>query len=72
MEVKVEGSRDGENYMLFNEYEGFLAEKGKLAWAEIDLQTVKAQYFQTTQYQDGENGGEVNLEDKQQARISLF
>ena len=45
MEVKVEVSRDGENYMLFNEYEGFVAEKGKSAWAEVDLRAVKAQYF---------------------------
>ena len=36
MEVKVEVSRDGKNFMLFNEYEGFVAEKGKAAWAEVN------------------------------------
>ena len=30
MEVKVEVSRDGENYMLFNEYEGFVAERASV------------------------------------------
>ena len=44
-EVKVEVSNDGENYLEFNEYEGFQAEKGKGAWAEIDLKSIKARYF---------------------------
>ena len=29
MEVKVEVSKDGKNYLQFNEYEGFQTEKGK-------------------------------------------
>ena len=45
MELKVEVSRDGENFMLFNEYKGFVAEKGKAAWAEVDLRAVKAPIF---------------------------
>ncbi len=63
MEVKVEVSRDGENYMLFNEYEGFVAEKGKAAWAEVDLRVVKAQYFRITpKYQGwGNQWGEVEF-----------
>ena len=44
-EVKVEVSRDGENYLDFNEYVGFMTEKGKGAWAEIDLRSVKARFF---------------------------
>ena len=44
-EVKVEVSRDGQNYLEFNEYNGFVTEKGKGAWAEIDLRSVKARYF---------------------------
>jgi hypothetical protein len=63
MEVKVEVSRDGENYMLFNEYEGFVAEKGKSAWAEVDLRAVKAQYFRIApKYQGwGNQWGEVEF-----------
>ena len=45
MEVKVEVSKDGQNYLEFNEYEGFQTEKGKGAWAEIDLISVNARYF---------------------------
>ena len=44
-EVKVEVSRDGKQFLDFNEYEGFLTEKGKGAWAELDLQAVNARYF---------------------------
>ena len=44
-EIKVEVSRDGERFLDFNEYDGFVAEKGKGAWAEIDLRAVKARYF---------------------------
>ena len=44
-EIKVEVSRDGERFLDFNEYEGFVAERGKGAWAEIDLRAVKARYF---------------------------
>ncbi len=44
-ELKVEVSRDGENFVDFNEYEGFVADRGKGAWAEIDLRAVKARYF---------------------------
>lgn len=63
MEVKVEISRDGENFMLFNEYEGFVAEKGKAAWAQVDLKAVKAQYFRITpKYQGwGNQWGEVEF-----------
>ena len=63
MEVKVEVSRDGMNFMLFNEYEGFVAEKGKAAWAEVNLRAVKAQYFRITpKYQGwGNQWGEVEF-----------
>jgi hypothetical protein len=63
MELKVEVSRDGENFILFNEYEGFVAEKGKAVWAEVDLRAVKAQYFRLTpQYQGwGNQWGEVEF-----------
>ena len=44
-EVKVEVSRDGKQFVDFNEYEGFVTEKGKGAWAEIDLRAVNARYF---------------------------
>ena len=44
-EIKVEVSRDGESFVDFNEYEGFVADRGKGAWAEIDLRAVKARYF---------------------------
>jgi len=44
-EIKVEVSRDGERFLDFNEYDGFVAERGKGAWAEIDLRAVKARYF---------------------------
>jgi hypothetical protein len=44
-EVKVEVSRDGKQFVDFNEYEGFVSEKGKGAWAEIDLRAVNARYF---------------------------
>ena len=45
VEVKVEVSRDGNNFVLFNEYEEFVTEKGKGAWAELDLRAVNARYF---------------------------
>lgn len=63
MELKVEVSRDGENFMLFNEYKGFVAEKGKAAWAEVDLRAVKAQFFRITpKYQGwGNQWGEVEF-----------
>ena len=44
-EVKVEVSKDGKQYLDFNEYEGFVTEKGKGAWAELDLRAVNARYF---------------------------
>lgn len=44
-EVRVEVSRDGENYLEFNEYVDFKTEKGRGAWAEIDLRSVKARFF---------------------------
>jgi len=63
MELKVEVSRDGQNFMLFNEYDGFIAEKGKAAWAEIDLRAVKSQFFRLTpKYQGwGNQWGEVEF-----------
>lgn len=63
MELKVEVSRDGENFLLFNEYNGFIAEKGKAAWAEVDLRAVKSQFFRLTpQYQGwGNQWGEVEF-----------
>ena len=51
--VKVEVSLDNQNFMLFNEYTGFLAEKGKATWAEIDLKAIKARYFRVTPSYDG-------------------
>lgn len=47
-EVKVEVSRDGETFLEFNQYQGFVSEKGKGVWAEMDLHAVKAQYFRLT------------------------
>lgn len=44
-DVKVEVSRDGKQFVAFNEYEGFVTEKGKGAWAEVDLRAVNARYF---------------------------
>ena len=44
-EMKIEVSRDGEQFLDFNEYDGFVTEKGKGAWAEIDLRAVNARYF---------------------------
>lgn len=45
VEVKVEVSRDGDQFVQFNEYDGFITEKGKGAWAEMDLRAVNARYF---------------------------
>ena len=44
-DIKVEVSRNGKQFVDFNEYEGFVTEKGKGAWAEIDLRAVNARYF---------------------------
>ncbi len=44
-EVKVEVSKDGQQFLDFNEYDGFVTEKGKGAWAELDLNAVNARYF---------------------------
>ena len=52
-EVKVEVSRDGNRFLDFNEYEGFSAERGKGAWAEIDLRAVKARYFRISPLYQG-------------------
>ena len=62
-EIKVEVSRDGERFLDFNEYEGFVAERGKGAWAEIDLRAVKARYFRLSpKYQGwGHLWGEVEF-----------
>ncbi len=51
--VKVEVSLDDQKYLLFNEYVGFVAEKEKGSWAEIDLKAVKARYFRITPSYDG-------------------
>ena len=63
MYKRQEVSRDGENFLLFNEYNGFIAEKGKAAWAEVDLRAVKSQFFRLTpQYQGwGNQWGEVEF-----------
>ncbi len=47
-EVKVEVSRDGVNFVHFNTYAGFVAARGKGAWAEMDLRAVKARFFRLT------------------------
>ncbi len=47
-EVKVEVSRDGVNFVDFNTYAGFVSSRGKGAWAEMDLRTVKARFFRLT------------------------
>ena len=47
-EVKVEVSRDGVNFVDFNTYAGFVATRGKGAWAEMDLRAVKARFFRLT------------------------
>ena len=62
-EIKVEVSRDGERFVDFNEYEGFVADRGKGAWAEIDLRAVKARYFRLSpKYQGwGHLWGEVEF-----------
>lgn len=62
-EVKVEVSRDGNRFVDFNDYEGFSSERGKGAWAEIDLRAVKARYFRLSpQYQGwGHLWGEVEF-----------
>ena len=44
-DIKVEVSRNGKQFVDFNEYECFVTEKGKGAWAEIDLRAVNARYF---------------------------
>ena len=63
MEVKVEVSRDGKNFMLFNEYEGFVAEKVRLLGQKLIYAAVKAQYFRITpKYQGwGNQWGEVEF-----------
>ena len=47
-QVKVEVSRDGVNYVDFNTYAGFVGERGKGAWAEMDLRAIKARFFRLT------------------------
>ena len=63
MELKVEVSRDGETFVLFNEYERFDAVKGKAVWAEVDLRAVKARHFRITpKYRGwGNQWGEVEF-----------
>ena len=51
--VKVEVSLDNKKYLLFNEYSGFVSERGKGVWAEIDLKAIKARYFRLTPSYDG-------------------
>ena len=51
--VKVEVSLDNQKFMTFNEYTGFVSEKSKGVWAEIDLKAIKARYFRITPDYDG-------------------
>ena len=44
---------DNKKYLLFNEYSGFVSERGKGVWAEIDLKAIKARYFRLTPSYDG-------------------
>lgn len=62
-EIKVEVSLDGDNFLIFNQYHGFLAERGKGAWAEIDLRAIKARFFRLSpKYQGwGNLWGEVEF-----------
>ena len=51
--VKVEVSLDNQKFMTFNEYSGFVSEKSRGVWAEIDLKAIKARYFRITPDYDG-------------------
>ena len=45
--------------MLFNEYKGFVAEKEKAAWAEVDLRAVKNSFSESPRnIKAGEISGE--------------
>lgn len=63
MEIKLEVSRDGKKFIVFNEYEDFIANKESGAWAEVDLRAVKARYFRITpKYRGwGHQWGEVEF-----------
>jgi hypothetical protein len=62
-EIKVEVSNDGKQFLDFNEYDGFITEKGKGVWAELDLRAVNARYFRISpQFQGwGHLWGEVEF-----------
>ena len=62
-EVGVEVSLDGEKFLPFNQYRGFISSKGKGAWAEIDLRAIKARFFRLSpKYQGwGNLWGEVEF-----------
>ena len=53
LKVKVEVSLDNQKFLTFNEYNGFVSEKSKGVWAEIDLKAIKARYFRITPEYDG-------------------
>ena len=62
-EIKVEVSKNGKQFLDFNEYDGFITEKGKGVWAELDLRAVNARYFRISpQFQGwGHLWGEVEF-----------
>ena len=59
----MEVSKDGKQFLDFNEYDGFITEKGKGVWAELDLRAVNARYFRISpQFQGlGHLWGEVEF-----------
>ena len=63
MEVKVEVSNDGENFVEFNEYVDFSSDREKGVWAEMDLRAVRARYFRLSpKYRGwGNQWGEVEF-----------
>ena len=62
LKVKVEVSLDNQKFLTFNEYNGFVSEKSKGVWAEIDLKAIKARYFRITRSMTvGNQWGEVEF-----------
>ena len=63
MEVKVEVSNDGKNFVEFNEYVDFSSDREKGVWAEMDLRAVRARYFRLSpKYRGwGNQWGEVEF-----------
>ena len=45
LKVKVEVSLDNQKFLTFNEYNGFVSEKSKGVWAEIDLRRSRQDIF---------------------------